>query len=336
MNPLLREQFSPLALCSKCGMHKPWRDFLNPWTNSIELDCSFCRGRSLSVCRGWSFSSLIDPSHAAPSSYPHLPPAFAAKPKSVKAQGTMCVPQARCRVIISSSSRIAVHKATVVYHRTVKLVWSLSLLSLPSVCWDKRITASVGSLLIPYGCTERYFCPAAPSSWENLRFIPRSHSVLVTYTEDCTMLAVIMDWLMSTLTSVFHPIAVTYSQWWRGRRKRSSSSFAQSPIAEGLFITMGQQRNSSLQALCVVAVKWSGVSFAVDSVLRRKQTIRTPVTWGEEDLFVREEKKGDWRRKRHYSQRSTLFPLPLSPEKASLLIILFISFPLSTLNSLHL
>lgn len=122
MNLLPREQFSPIALCGMCGMYKPWRDFLNPWTNSTELYCSFCRGRSLSVCRGRSFSSLIDPSHAAPGSYPHLPPTFAPRPKSVKAQGTMCVPQARCRVIISPSSRIAVHKATVVYHRTVKLV----------------------------------------------------------------------------------------------------------------------------------------------------------------------------------------------------------------------
>ena len=129
MNLLPREQFSSFALCSKCVMHKPWRDFLNPWTNSIELDCSFCRDRSLSVCRGWSFSSLKDPSHAAPSSYPHLPPVFAPKPKSVKAQGTKCVPQARCRTIISSSSRLSVCKATVVYHRTIKLMWSLSLLS---------------------------------------------------------------------------------------------------------------------------------------------------------------------------------------------------------------
>ena len=51
---------------------------------------------------------------------------------------------------------------------------------------------------------------------------------------------------------------------------------------------------------------------------------------------MKAKEKGDWRKRRHYTQRNTLFPLPLAQEKAGLFIVLFISFPLSTLSSLHL
>ena len=52
-----------------------------------------------------------------------------------------------------------------------------------------------------------------------------------------------------------------------------------------------------------------------------KHGVQTPVKRDGGDLFLREEKKGDWRRKLLYTEQNTSFPFPLSPEKASLFII---------------
>ena len=127
---------------------------------------------------------------------------------------------------------------------------------------------------------------------------------------------------MSRFTSTLQLHLCSYYRFSRRQCVGSSHSFSTLATREGLFINPSTEWYSPSPIHYSYSFCPNRSRIYTQMYFQSKHGIQTPVKKEEGDLFLREEEKGDWRRKLQYTGQSTLFPFPLSPEKADLFIIL--------------
>ena len=102
---------------------------------------------------------------------------------------------------------------------------------------------------------------------------------------------------MSRFTSTLQLHLCSYYRFSRKQCVGSSHSFSTLVTREGLFISPSTESYSPSPIYCSYLFRPNHPCIHTQTLFQSKHRIQTPVRWDGGDLLLREEKKGDWRRK---------------------------------------
>ena len=125
---------------------------------------------------------------------------------------------------------------------------------------------------------------------------------------------------MSRFTSTIQLHLYSYCRFSHRQYAGSCNTLSTLATREGLFINPSTEWYFPSPIHCSYLFRPNHPCIHTQTSFQSKHGVQTPVKKDEGDLLLREEKKGDWKRKLCHTQRSTPFPFPLSPEKVNLFI----------------